>query len=239
VRVLGIIPARAGSKRVPRKNVRLLAGKSLVSRSIEACLGARTLAKTVVSSDDDDALRIAGSYPGVIALSRPAEIATDEAPALEYVRHALKTMERNDARYDAVVIVQPSSPFTMPEDIDACIALLQEASSADSVVSVVEVDQLVHPLKLKRLDGVKLIPFIEDERGRMAAHEIPKVYVRNGSVYASRRSTIDGGSIIGDRSHAYIMPRIRSVDINDERDWCFAEFLVASEYFEGNTKQNS
>lgn len=226
MRVLGIIPARAGSRRVPRKNVRLLAGRSLVARSIEACLGARTLAKTVVSSDDDDALRIAEGYPGVIAISRPPEISTDEAPALEYVKHALETMERSDARYDAVVIVQPSSPFTMPEDIDACIALLQAESSADSVVSVVELDQFVHPFKLKRLDGVRLIPFIEDERGRMAAHELPKVYVRNGSVYASRRSTIDRGSIIGDMSHAYIMPRTRSLDINDERDWRFAEFLV-------------
>ncbi len=228
MRVLGIIPARAGSKRVPRKNVRLLAGKSLVARSIEACLGARTLTKTVVSSDDEDALRIAEGYPEIIALSRPSEIATDEAPALEYVKHALGVMERpGDARYDAIAIVQPSSPFTMPEDIDGCVALLHTAGSADSVVSVVEVDQFVHPLKLKRLDGVRLVPLIEDERGRMAAHELPKVYVRNGSVYASRRSTIDGGSIVGDKSYAYIMPRTRSLDINDELDWRFAEFMVA------------
>jgi CMP-N,N'-diacetyllegionaminic acid synthase len=229
VRVLGIVPARGGSKRAPRKNVRLLGGKSLVARAVEACLGARSLTKTVVSSDDSEALRIAASYPNITALPRPAELATDASPALDYVKHALNALESaGDAPYEAIAIVQPSSPFTQSADIDACVALLIATSEADSAVSVSELDQVVHPIKLKRLDGTALIPFLEDERGRMANHELPKLYSRNGAVYVSRRSTIDAGSVIGETSHGYVMPRERSVDINDEFDWRLAEFILSS-----------
>jgi CMP-N,N'-diacetyllegionaminic acid synthase len=229
VRVLGIVPARAGSKRAPRKNVRLLGGKSLVARAVEACLGATSLSKIVVSSDDSEALRIAASYANVTALPRPAELATDASPALDYVKHVLKTLESaGEARYEAVAIAQPSSPFTQSADIDACVALLIATSGADSAVSVSELDQVVHPIKLKRLEGTALIPFFEDEGGRMANHELPKLYSRNGAVYVSRRSTIDAGSIIGNTSHGYVMPRERSVDINDEFDWRLAEFMLSS-----------
>lgn len=226
MRVLAIIPARGGSKRVPRKNVRLLGGKSLVARSIEACLAATTLTKTVVSSDDGEVLAIAGQYPNVVALRRPDEISTDTALAIEYVRHALTTLEGvGDPPYDAVAIVQPSSPFTWAADIDACVRLLEASPAADSAVSVMEIDHAIHPLKLKRMEGATLLPYLDEERGRMAAHELPKLFVRNCSVYVSRRSTLERGDVLGVVSHAYLMPRERSIDINDELDWKFAEFM--------------
>ena len=103
--------------------------------------------------------------------------------------------------------------------------LLSESPQADSAVSVIELDHAIHPVKLKRLDGTRLLPWLEEEGGRMAAHELPRLYVRNCSVYVTRRACIDRREIIGADSRAYLMPRERSIDINDELDWQFAEFL--------------
>jgi len=225
-RTIGIVPARGGSKRIPRKNVVDLGGKPLVARALETALTARTLGAVVLTSDDDEALAVGASIPGVICLRRPPEISTDTAPAIDYVRHVLAALgERGDHAADAVAIVQPTSPFTVASDIDAVVELLF-SSGADSAVSIMQVDHAVHPLKLKALDGDRLLPLIEDERGRMAEHEMPKVYVRNGSVYASRAQTIEGGSLLGGDSRGFLMPRERSIDINDPLDLEFARFLV-------------
>jgi len=227
MRVLGIIPARAGSKRVPRKNLRMLQGKSLVARSIEACLAATTLTRVVVSSDDDEALRIATDYDPRLPLRRPAELCTDTSMAIEFVRHALDTLEGSggEERFEAVAIVQPSSPFTMADDIDGVLRLLKE-SGAESAVSVVEVEHALHPLKLKTMQGDRLLPYLEEEHGRMASHDLSKVFVRNCSVYSSLRKVHDDGRILSDDCRGYVMPRERSLDINDETDFAFAEFLL-------------
>jgi CMP-N-acetylneuraminic acid synthetase len=225
--VIGIIPARSGSKRLPHKNMLPLNGKPLVAWVIESALKARQLARIVVSSDDPQVLEIAAAYDGRLPLQRPAELAGDESLAIEYVRHALATLEQQgEGPFEAIVILQPSSPFTQADDIDATIELLA-TSGAESAVSVVQLDHAIHPSKLKLLDGDRLIPYLEDERGRMAAHELPPIYVRNCSVYATRRATIERGQILGDDCRGYVMPRKRSLDINEELDLEFAEFLIA------------
>jgi CMP-N-acetylneuraminic acid synthetase len=227
MRTLAIVPARGGSKRVPRKNVRLLGGKPLVVRSIEAARAARLVTRVVVSSDDAEVLALARAIDPALALERPAAISGDLAPAIDYVRHALTTLEEREPRFDAIVIVQPSSPLTLPADIDATVELLR-SSGADSAVTVMKLDHAIHPVKLKRLAGDRLLPYLEEERGRMAEHELPALYVRNCAVYASRREVIDAGQIIGNDCRAHVMPRERSVDINDELDFKFAEFLFAT-----------
>lgn len=225
--VLGIIPARGGSKRVPGKNKRVLAGKPLVGWVIEAALQAKSLDRIVVSSDDDEILHLCQRYPAVLALKRPSEISGDASPAIDYVRHALTLLESNEGeRYDVVVILQPSSPLTRPQDIDATLELLY-STGADSAVSVMQLDHAIHPAKLKTLrDDQQLIPYLEKENGRMAAHELPKIFVRNCAVYASKRSVIEQGVVIGNDCRGYVMPREYSVDINDEFDMEFADFLM-------------
>jgi CMP-N,N'-diacetyllegionaminic acid synthase len=228
-RVLGIVPARAGSKRLPRKNVRILLGKPLVAHSIDAIRSARRVDRIVVSSDDQEVLDIASDFDPGYPLRRPAELATDTALAIDFVRHALKTVEdAGEVPFDAVVIVQPSSPLTQAGDIDRTIELL-ESTAADSAVSVMELDHAIHPAKLKRMEGDKLLPYLVDEKEKMAAHQLPRLFVRNCSVYAVRRSTIERGEIIGTDSRGYVMPRQRSIDINDELDWEFVQFLSARE----------
>jgi len=224
---LAIIPARGGSKRVPGKNTRPLGGKPLVARTIEAAIGAETLGRIVVSSDSSEVLDIARSYDNDMCLVRPAELATDTSPAIDYIHHALDVLETaGQGPFDPVVILQPSSPFTLPEDIDGTVRLLAR-TDADSAVSVMQLDHMIHPVKLKILKGDRLFPYLAEEDGRMAAHELPAIYVRNCSVYATRRVIIDSGRTIGADCRGYLMPPERSIDINTELDFMFSEFLLA------------
>jgi CMP-N,N'-diacetyllegionaminic acid synthase len=226
-RILGIVPARAGSKRLPRKNLLPLGGKPLVERVIEASLEARLLDRIVVSSDDPEVLELARRIDASLPLRRPPELASDASPAIDYVRHALKASEEanEEDKVEVVVIVQPSSPLTLPDDIDRTVELLLR-TGADSAVSVMKLDHALNPLKLKVMKGDRLLPYLEDEAGRMASHELPEVYIRNGAVYATRRETINGGLIIGADCRGYVMPRERSVDINEWLDYQFVCFLV-------------
>lgn len=223
-KILGIIPARAGSKRIPGKNIKLLVGKPLVAYSIEAALKSKLLTHVAVSSDSAEVLKIAAQYPEVTPIQRPAELADDHSPAIDYVKHTLQTLGE---KFDLVVILQPSSPLTLPEDINHTIELLLNHPEADSSVSVMKLDHATHPVKLKVKKDDLLLPFWEEENGRMAAHELPELYVRNCAVYVSRSSTISDGKIIGDNCVGYLMPRERSIDINDPIDFEFAEFLMS------------
>jgi CMP-N,N'-diacetyllegionaminic acid synthase len=226
MKILGIIPARAGSKRIPGKNIKLLGGKPLISHIIEAALGSKLLDRILVSSDSEKILTLLKEYnKGVLPLKRPEELATDLSPAIEYVKHALSYLQKEQNEFfDIIVILQPSSPLTLAEDIDSTIQKLID-SKADSAVSVMELSHMINPLKLKRLDGDRLIPYLEEEKGRMAAEEVPRVYVRNCAVYASTVNVIGQNKIIGDDCRAYIMPPERSVDINEPIDFEFTEFL--------------
>lgn len=224
MRVLGIIPARKGSQRVPGKNMRKLIGKPLVAWVLEAAL-ASTLDQVVVSSDDPEVLKLAEELAPGSALPRPQEICTSSSPAIEYVKHAISATSHDKRTFDAVAIIQPSSPFTRASDIDGTVQLL-ETSDTDSAVTVVQVPHDLHPVKFKFLQDGLLLPVVEDEAGRASPEHLSEVYVRNGSVYCSRLTSIELGSILGNTSAGYVMPRERSVDINDEFDFAFAKFLA-------------
>lgn len=228
IRTLAIIPARAGSKRVPQKNFRPFAGTTLTRLAIEQALGAKMLTHIALSSDSEAVLEIGRQFPEITCLRRPAKTSSDNAPAIAYVRHALTEIEnvRDTDRFDVVVILQPSSPLRWAVDIDATIQLLLENPEADSAVSVVKINHMVHPLKLKTLDGNKLNPFLADESGRFAAQNLPDVYVRNCAVYATWRHGLETRpDVIGQKSLAHLMPPERSVDINEWLDFEFAEYL--------------
>jgi CMP-N,N'-diacetyllegionaminic acid synthase len=165
---------------------------------------------------------IGSEYKDLICLKRPETISGDLAPAISYVHHALEYLDKS---YDYIVIIQPTSPFTTGEDIDKTIQLLYN-SEADSSVSVMKLDHAIHPVKLKTMEGMELKPFLEEENGRMAAHELPELYVRNCSVYVSSNEVIQAGKTIGAKCLGYEMPRERSIDINDPIDFEFAEFML-------------
>lgn len=225
-KVLAIIPARAGSKRVPAKNFRPFAGTTLVDIAIRQSLGAQLVTDTVLSSDSEEVLKIGRNYPEVISLARPKEYAEDDSPAIDYVRHALDVRERSTSKYDLIAIIQPSSPLRTSADIDATIRLLTQNPSADSSVSVVKVPHMIHPLKLKVMDGDMLLPFIEDEQGRFSSADLPDIFVRNCAVYATWRKELETRpDVIGSKSLGYVMPPETSVDINHMIDFEFAEYM--------------
>ena len=222
MRVLALIPARAGSTRVPGKNLAVLEGRTLVRRALETALDAGCFAEVVLSSDADEILAQADGLP-VRAVRRPAALATATARAFDAVVHALGEVDPRH-ELDAVAVVQCTSPFTAPEDLAGAVALL-ETTGADSVVSVVRLDAALHPLKLKVLEGDRLLPFLEDDR-LTPSHELPPLWARNGSVYVSRRAVVDGGALVGEDVRGYEMPAERSFDIDTPRDLEFARFLV-------------
>ncbi|MEM7571988.1 MAG: acylneuraminate cytidylyltransferase family protein [Bacteroidota bacterium] len=226
MKILGIIPARAGSSRLPGKNKKRLAGRELIRYAIDAALGSEYVTHWVLSTDDEDIREIGQEYSQLIVLKRPSAIAGDQAKAITYVEHALSQLR--EVNFEMVVIVQPTSPFTWSMDIDGTVNLLK-VNKAASAASVMQIDQTIHPLKLKKMEGHLLLPFWEAENGRMAAHEIPQLFSRNGSVYASLISTINDGLIVADPCLGYLMPRERSVDINDPIDFVFAEFLLSQQ----------
>jgi CMP-N,N'-diacetyllegionaminic acid synthase len=224
MRVLGIVPARGGSRRMPGKNLAEVGGRTLVRRALDAAVGSGRLDPVVLSSDDPAILAEAAGL-AVRALPRPADLATDTALAIDVVRHVLEEVEREAGeRFDAVAVVQPTSPLTAPDDIAAAVDLL-ERTGAESAATVVKLDHAVHPLKLKRLEGDRLVTFLEDDAMR-PEHELPELWVRNGAVYLTRRDVVDRGQLITPDCRAHVMPAERSVDVNEAIDLEFAEFLA-------------
>ena len=219
MRVLGLVPARGGSTRVRRKNLARLGGRTLVRRALETALAAGCFDVVALSSDDDEILAEAEGLD-VVAVKRPPELATDTARAREFARHAFDEL----GEFDALAIVQCTSPFTAPEDVRGAVELL-ERTGAGSVVTVTVADAAHHPLKMKRLDGDRLLPYLEDDR-LTPSHELERLWVRNGSVYAFRRDVVLENGLEADDVRGYEMPAERSFDIDTPEDLAFAEFLV-------------
>jgi CMP-N,N'-diacetyllegionaminic acid synthase len=222
MRTLGIVPARGGSRRVPGKNLAVLAGTTLVRRALETAVAAGCFETVCLSSEDEEILAQANGLDVVRAL-RPPELASDETLVADVLLHVLESLEERKRPFDAVAIVQCTSPFTAPADVAGTVALL-ERSGAESAVSVVRLEAAQHPLKLKRLEGDRLLPYLEDDR-LMPSQELPPLWVRNGSVYVFRRDVVDR-RLQAEDVRGYEMPAERSFDIDTPRDLAFAEFLV-------------
>jgi CMP-N-acetylneuraminic acid synthetase len=225
VRVLGIVPARGGSSRVPRKNMAVLGGRTLVRRALETALAAGCFDVVALSSEDDEILAEADALD-VVILRRPPELATDASRAADFALHALRALDDEGGPFEAVGIVQCTSPFTAPEDVAGAVALL-ETTGAESVVTVSRAEAAHHPLKLKRLDGDRLVPYLQDDR-LTPSHELEPLWVRNGSVYVFRRDVVERG-LDAEDVRGYEMPPERSFDIDTRRDLLFAEFLLGRE----------
>lgn len=224
MKVLGIIPARGGSKGVPGKNIRPLNGKPLIVYTIEAALASR-LTDVIVSTDDDAIANVAREAGANVPFRRPAELSGDSARSIPVAQHALKFMEEvNNTVYDAIMLLQPTAPFRTVEDINCALDIL-EATGADSVISVQDVEAF-HPARMKYLDGDKLIdpPFCEayENQGRQ---ELRPMYIRNGAIYLTRRDVLLGGSYKGNDCRALIMPPERSVNIDSIHDFEYAEWV--------------
>jgi len=227
MRILGVIPARGGSKGVPRKNIRALGGKPLIAYTIEAAAASKRPTRTIVSTEDEEIARVAREVGGDVPFVRPAKLSTDEAKAIPVIQHALSAVEEqeNGTPYDGVMMLQPTTPFRTSEDIDAAVDLL-ETTGADSVISVVDVGGH-HPARMKYIEGNRLIdpPFCEEYENQ-PRQELSPMYIRNGAIYLTRREILQSGSFKGRDCRAWAMPAERSINIDTMLDFKYAEWLL-------------
>jgi CMP-N-acetylneuraminic acid synthetase len=215
VHVVALIPARGGSKGIPRKNLAPLAGKPLLNWAIDAALSADTVTRVVVSTDDDEIAAAAGDAE---LLRRPAELAGDDTPMLEVIRHALEHVEP----CEVLVLLQPTSPLRRPEQVDEAVRLLLE-SGADTVVSVVEVPHRYEPSSLMELRDGRLVA--RSEPTTRQAKEL--LYARNGPAILAVRPSGIGDALYGGNVVGYVMDERDSLDIDTAHDLELAEALLA------------
>ena len=219
--VLGVILARGGSKGLPRKNVRNLAGKPLIAWTIEAGLASVHIDRLILSSDDEEIMRVAKAHGCDVPFQRPDNLAEDETSSMDALLHALRQV----SGYEYVVLLQPTSPLRTADDIDACIEKMQEAR-APACVSVTKTDkppQWMYALQ----DDDRLAPVLPEEERVTRRQDAAPTYVLNGAVYvADTEWLLEHKSFMHDETAAYLMPSERSVDIDNELDMRVVEVIL-------------
>jgi CMP-N-acetylneuraminic acid synthetase/spore coat polysaccharide biosynthesis predicted glycosyltransferase SpsG len=217
MRILVIIPARGGSKGIPRKNIRLLAGVPLIAHVIRSCSACSCITRTIVSTEDDEIAVIAGRF-GAEVLRRPAELSADDTPLSRVLYHAVTELERAGEKYDVVATVQPTSPLIRPETLERAFKEFS-APAVDTVLSVYDnthlnwtIDEANHPQPL----------FAQ----RVNRQFLSKIYTESGGVIASRREVITDRERLGSHPRLVILPPDEAIDIDSYADWWQADRVL-------------
>jgi CMP-N,N'-diacetyllegionaminic acid synthase len=225
--VLGVIPARGGSKGIPMKNLAPLCGRPLLAYTADAVKESRKLTRTIVSTDDERIADSARSLALEVPFMRPSSLAEDDAPMLPVLQHAIAAMRADGFDADMVVLLQPTSPLRRGEHIDAAVAWLERVRG-DSVVSVVAVPHQFNPTSVMRVEEGLLKPFL-DGPSATRRQDKPQLFARNGpAVLAVHTQVIEGGSLYGDESWPLLMTAEDSLDIDTPWDLRLAESIIAA-----------
>ncbi len=224
-RVLALIPARGGSKGLPRKNVLPLAGHPLIAWSVGAARACASIDRVILSSDDPEIIAAAREAGCDVPFVRPSELAADDTPAMDVVRHAVAWAQAESETYDYLVLLQPTSPLRTAEDIEAGLRLCHE-SGASTVVSVVEASK--SPYWMYHLDeSARLSPVLPRRADAFRRQNLPPAYALNGAVYVARWSALSSlDSFVTEDTLAAVMPAERSIDIDSRLDMVIAEAVL-------------
>jgi len=219
--VLAIIPARGGSKGIPRKNIKPLMAKPLIDWSIEAAKQSSCIDRIIVSTEDKEIASVACELGVDVPFMRPDELAADDTPGVAPVLHAISQLPN----YDWILLLQPTSPLRTAEDIDGIWQFCQERG-APSAVSVCEVGK--HPYWMYKCDAAeRLEPLIKGRPDVTRRQDLPPAYALNGALYLARTDwLLEQQDFIGPETRGYIMPPERSVDLDTPQDWLWVEFLI-------------
>ncbi|WP_101758452.1 cytidylyltransferase domain-containing protein [Oceanicoccus sp. KOV_DT_Chl] len=221
--ILAIIPARGGSKGVPKKNILKFNDKPLIAWAIEAAKASIYIDKIILSSDCEEIIAVAKAYGCDVPFKRPDELSTDSASSVEVVNHAIKSLAE---KFDYIVLLQPTSIFRSTEDIDNTIACCDE-SSVSACVSVVECEK--PPYWIYQLADNKLVPVIKQEEQYSRRQDCPQSFELNGAVYVINTQTfMQQKSFFPEDTTAYIMPKNRSLDIDTVDDVGWATYLLSN-----------
>jgi CMP-N,N'-diacetyllegionaminic acid synthase len=221
-KVLAVIPARGGSKGLPGKNIRDLVGKPLIAWSIEAAHASRCIDRLILSSDDDEIIQVARRWCCDVPFVRGEDLATDEATTVDVVLDSL----RRCPGYDWVVVLQPTSPLRTSEDIDTC---LLECMDQGASVGVSVCEATASPYWMFSRDGQgQLQTLLPMPQGATRRQDLPCTYQLNGALYVAKCSWLQANpKFITPQTYAYVMPQQRSIDIDDEVDFRFAELMLS------------
>ena len=227
--VLCLIPARAGSKGVPNKNIAVVAGRPLIAWTIDAARASKVVTRVVASTDSPEYADICRRHGAEVPFLRPPHLALDDVPALEPTLHALDWLAKND-RYepDYLILLQPTSPLRSADDIDAALGLAV-SRRADAVVSVSPV--ACHPYKTTLLDAQgRLKPYMDGARADARRQNLPEVFGFNGAIFLIRPAVLRiNRTWYPENTVAYVMPPNRSLDIDTPWDLQLADLLVRAQ----------
>jgi len=219
--LIGIIPARGGSKGIPRKNIKLLMGRPLIDWSIDAAKQSSCVDRIIVSTEDEEIASAARELGADVPFMRPTELAADDASGIAPVLHVISRLPN----YDWVLLLQPTSPLRSAEDIEGIWQFCQERG-APSAVSVCEVEK--HPYWMyQRNAAQRLEPFIKRRPDVTRRQDLPPAYALNGALFLAKTDwLLKRQDFIGPDTLGYIMPRERSVDLDTPQDWNLVESLI-------------
>jgi CMP-N-acetylneuraminic acid synthetase len=225
-RILGVIPARGGSNGVPDKNIKALNGKPLIAYTIEAGLGSKLLTDLIVSTDSEKIKEVAESFGAKVPFMRPPEFSHDTALAIPTIQHAVITYEEIVGfTYDYIIMLQPTAPLRLAEDIDKSLEQLI-ATDVDSVISIVDVCNY-HPIKMKSIENGLLKDYIDTGLENPPRQQLPPVFIVNGAIYATKRDVfMNENTFKGKSCIPYIMSTERSTNIDTITDFIIAEYYL-------------
>lgn len=221
-KILGIIPARGGSKGIPGKNIRLLNGKPLIQYAIEAARASQVVDRLILSTDTNEIANVGRELGIEVPFLRPPELANDDTPMLPVIEHVIHFVEAQGWQPDIVILLQPTAPMRRPEYIEQALKLLTE-TKCDSVVSVIEVPRHYVPDFVLRLENGKLRPFLDTPLATRRQDARP-AYSRDGTIYMFWRDVLVGKkNIYGDDCRPLIIPNDQSCNLDTMEDWQEAE----------------
>ena len=221
--VLGIVPARGGSKGLPGKNVRPLAGQPLLAYAARVAKESGVLDRIILSTDSDEIADVGRQAGLEVPFMRPASLAADETPMAPVLTHAVETLARAGWLAEVIVLLQPTSPLRRPEHIRDAVRLLRE-SGASAVATVVELPRHLSPDYVMTIDGGILKPFLPEGRQLTRRQDARPAYVRDGTVYACWRTTLERfGNVYGENCLPLVLDAADSLSIDTASDWAEAE----------------
>ena len=223
--VLGIIPARKGSKGIPGKNMKMLGDKPLIQYTIESAVQSKYLTRIVMSSDCEQTIEFAKQWFNVEApFVRPDHLSNDESPSIEVVRHAVDFYRECNTEFDYICLLQPTSPFRNAQLIDNAISHLIE-TDADSLTTVRKISEKHHPLWAFRMNGSELHRLLPDEAMPTRRQDLPHSYYRDGKIYLLRTKLLDQNELMGGKLVGYEANEV-DININTAVDWELAEIYL-------------
>ncbi|MCA9520057.1 MAG: acylneuraminate cytidylyltransferase family protein [Myxococcales bacterium] len=229
-RVVALIPARGGSKGVPRKNVAIVGGRPLIEWTIAAAIEAACCSRLLVSTDDEEIAAVANSAGAEVPYLRPDELARDETPTIDVVLHMANWLEQSGIAFDYLLLLQPTSPLRRADDIRGIVELAERTNAA-ALASVCAVEH--HPLWMRTIDGQGLLHRYHgpDAPIPVRRQDLPPVYALNGALYLVRREVllVERTLCPEEETRAYVMPRERSIDVDDAYDLTLVDRLLAAQ----------